>query len=170
MLTRGACGGGEGRRRQEEENGSAAGAKYAAGTLRADRAAKKAFSGSVELAFMRRRGGSAIISKGGVLSRSRTQHFSTRFSVATACPRVLLAIWGRETFGASMGSKYRSAIVTSALGFVRNSSRRMPLRRSSWSCRLSRRHARRDRQTQFLPGNGRASDERWLPCQLMIGK
>ena len=44
-----------------KKNGLAAlaGAKYAAGTIRADRAAKKAFSGSVD-DFMRRRGGSAI--------------------------------------------------------------------------------------------------------------
>ena len=40
-----------------------AGAQYAVGTIQADRSLNKAFSGSVD-DFMRRRGGSAIISKG----------------------------------------------------------------------------------------------------------
>ena len=51
-----------------------AGAKYATGTIRADRAAKKAFGGSVD-AFMRRRGGSAIISKGRSLKKSNAALF-----------------------------------------------------------------------------------------------
>src|SRR5262245_15653030 len=51
-----------------------AGAKYATGTIRADRAIKKAFSGSVD-DFMRRRGGSAIISKGRSLKKSNAALF-----------------------------------------------------------------------------------------------
>ena len=51
-----------------------AGAKYATGTIRADRSSKQAFSGSVD-AFMNRRGGSAIISKGRSLKKANAALF-----------------------------------------------------------------------------------------------
>jgi membrane-bound lytic murein transglycosylase B len=92
-----------------------AGAKYATGTIRADRAAKQAFSGSVD-AFMRRRGGSAIISKGRSLKKSNAALFDKIERSYGVPAGVLLAIWGMETgFGASMGSQNTvSAIVTLA--------------------------------------------------------
>ncbi|MDW6026632.1 lytic transglycosylase domain-containing protein [Mesorhizobium sp. BAC0120] len=92
-----------------------AGAKYAAGTIQADRAAKKAFSGSVD-DFMRRRGGSAIISKGRSLKKANAALFDKVERNYGVPPGVLLAIWGMETgFGASMGNQNTvSAIVTLA--------------------------------------------------------
>jgi membrane-bound lytic murein transglycosylase B len=100
-----------------KEKGLAAlgGAKYAAGTIRADRAAGQAFSGSVDN-FMRRRGGSAIISKGRSLKKSNAALFDKIERNYGVPPGVLLAIWGMETgFGASMGKQNTvSAIVTLA--------------------------------------------------------
>ena len=92
-----------------------AGAKYATGTIRADRAAKKAFSGSVD-DFMRRRGGSAIISKGRSLKKANAALFDKIERNYGVPSGVLLAIWGMETgFGASMGKQNTvSAIVTLA--------------------------------------------------------
>jgi membrane-bound lytic murein transglycosylase B len=92
-----------------------AGAKYATGTIRADRGAKKAFSGSVD-SFMKRRGGSAIISKGRSLEQSNAALFDKIEGSYGVPPGVLLAIWGMETgFGASMGRQNTvSAIVTLA--------------------------------------------------------
>jgi len=92
-----------------------AGAKYSAGTIQADRVAKKAFSGSVD-AFMRRRGGSAIISRGRSLKKSNAALFDKIERSYGVPPGVLLAIWGMETgFGASMGRQNTvSAIVTLA--------------------------------------------------------
>jgi membrane-bound lytic murein transglycosylase B len=92
-----------------------AGARYASGTIRADRASKKAFSGSVE-SFMKRRGGSAIISKGRSLKKSNAALFDKIERSYGVPPGVLLAIWGMETgFGASMGKQNTvSAIVTLA--------------------------------------------------------
>jgi membrane-bound lytic murein transglycosylase B len=92
-----------------------AGAKYASATIKADRAVHKAFSGSVE-AFMKRRGGSAIISKGRSLKRSNAALFNKIESTYGVPPGVLLAIWGMETgFGASMGKQNTiSAIMTLA--------------------------------------------------------
>jgi membrane-bound lytic murein transglycosylase B len=92
-----------------------AGANYAAGTIRADRSSKKAFSGSVD-AFMRRRGGSAIISKGRSLKKANAAVFDKIERTYGVPPGVLLAIWGMETgFGASMGKQNTlSAIVTLA--------------------------------------------------------
>ena len=52
-----------------------AGARYASATIRADRAVKKAFSGSVE-SFMQRRGGNVIISKGRSLKKSNAALFN----------------------------------------------------------------------------------------------
>ncbi len=92
-----------------------AGAKYASATIKADRAVHKAFSGSVE-AFMKRRGGSAIISKGRSLKKSNAALFNKIESTYGVPPGVLLAIWGMETgFGASMGKQNTiSAIMTLA--------------------------------------------------------
>ncbi len=92
-----------------------AGANYAAGTIRADRAVKSAFSGSVD-DFIRRRGGSAIISKGRSLKKSNAALFDRIERSYGVPPGVLLAIWGMETgFGASMGKQNTvSAIVTLA--------------------------------------------------------
>ena len=92
-----------------------AGAKYAAGTIRADRAAKQAFSGSVD-DFMRRRGGSAIISKGRSLKKANAALFDKIERSYGVPSGVLLAIWGMETgFGASMGKQNTvSAIMTLA--------------------------------------------------------
>jgi membrane-bound lytic murein transglycosylase B len=92
-----------------------AGAKYATGTIRADRAVKQAFSGSVD-AFMRRRGGAAIISKGRSLKKSNAALFDKIERSYGVPAGVLLAIWGMETgFGASMGNQNTvSAIVTLA--------------------------------------------------------
>ncbi len=92
-----------------------AGAKYATGTIKVDRAVKKAFSGSLE-AFMQRRGGSVIISKGRSLKKSNAALFNKIERTYGVPPGVLLAIWGMETgFGASMGKQNTvSAIVTLA--------------------------------------------------------
>ncbi len=92
-----------------------AGAKYATGTIRADRSSKQAFSGSVD-AFMNRRGGSAIISKGRSLKKANAALFDKIERTYGVPPGVLLAIWGMETgFGASMGKQNTvSAIVTLA--------------------------------------------------------
>ena len=92
-----------------------AGAKYATGTIKADRAVHKAFSGSVD-AFMQRRGGNVIISKGRSLKKSNAALFNKIESSYGVSPGVLLAIWGMETgFGASMGKQNTvSAIVTLA--------------------------------------------------------
>jgi membrane-bound lytic murein transglycosylase B len=92
-----------------------AGATYATGTIRADRAIKKAFSGSVD-DFMRRRGGSAIISKGRSLKKANAALFDQIERNYGVPAGVLLAIWGMETgFGASMGKQNTvSAIVTLA--------------------------------------------------------
>jgi membrane-bound lytic murein transglycosylase B len=92
-----------------------AGSKYATGTIKADRAIKKAFSGSVE-AFMKRRGGAAIISKGRSLKKSNAALFDKIERSYGVPAGVLLAIWGMETgFGGSMGKQNTlSAIVTLA--------------------------------------------------------
>ncbi|MDQ2633770.1 MAG: lytic transglycosylase domain-containing protein [Pseudomonadota bacterium] len=92
-----------------------AGAKYATGTIKVDRAVKKAFSGSLE-SFMQRRGANAIISKGRSLKKSNAALFDKIESTYGVPPGVLLAIWGMETgFGASMGKQNTvSAIVTLA--------------------------------------------------------
>ncbi len=92
-----------------------AGAKYATGTIKVDRAVHKAFSGSVE-DFMKRRGASAIISKGRSLKNANAALFSKIERTYGVPPGVLLAIWGMETgFGASMGKQNTvSAIVTLA--------------------------------------------------------
>jgi len=92
-----------------------AGANYANGTIKADRAVKKAFSGSVE-SFMARRGANVIISKGRSLKKSNAALFDKIESTYGVSPGVLLAIWGMETgFGASMGKQNTvSAIVTLA--------------------------------------------------------
>jgi membrane-bound lytic murein transglycosylase B len=92
-----------------------AGATYATKTISVDRGIHKAFSGSVE-AFMKRRGGAAIISKGRVLKKSNAALFSQIESNYGVSPGVLLAIWGMETgFGSSMGNQNTvSAILTLA--------------------------------------------------------
>jgi membrane-bound lytic murein transglycosylase B len=92
-----------------------AGAKYATGTIRADRGVKKAFGGSVD-DFMRRRGGSTIISKGRSLKKSNAALFDKIERSYGVPAGVLLAIWGMETgFGGSMGKQNTvSAIVTLA--------------------------------------------------------
>src|SRR6186713_2872022 len=51
-----------------------AGANYATKTISVDRAIHKAFSGSVD-AFMKRRGGAAIISRGRALKKSNAAMF-----------------------------------------------------------------------------------------------
>jgi len=92
-----------------------AGAQYATATIRVDRGLKKAFSGSVE-AFMQRRGGAAIISKGRSLRKQNAAMFD-RIERNYGVPAgVLLAIWGMETgFGSFMGDQNTvSAIVTLA--------------------------------------------------------
>lgn len=92
-----------------------AGATYATKTISVDRGIHKAFSGSVE-AFMKRRGGAAIISKGRSLKKSNAALFSQIESNYGVSPGVLLAIWGMETgFGSSMGNQNTvSAILTLA--------------------------------------------------------
>lgn len=89
-----------------------AGAKYASATIKADRAVHQAFSGSIQ-AFMQRRGGSAIISKGRTLKRSNAALFSSierRFGVPAG---PLLAIWGMETgFGGYMGKQNTISAIT----------------------------------------------------------
>lgn len=92
-----------------------AGAQYAAGTIQADRSLNKAFSVSVD-DFMRRRGGSAIISKGRSLKAANSALFDNIQRQYGVPAGVLIAIWGMETrFGASMGNQNTvSAIVTLA--------------------------------------------------------
>lgn len=92
-----------------------AGANYATGTIKVDRAVKKAFSGTLE-SFMARRGANVIISKGRSLRKSNAALFDKIESTYGVTPGVLLAIWGMETgFGASMGKQNTvSAIVTLA--------------------------------------------------------
>jgi len=92
-----------------------AGATYATKTISVDRGIHKAFSGSVD-AFMKRRGGAAIISKGRSLKKSNAALFSQIESNYGVSPGVLLAIWGMETgFGSSMGNQNTvSAILTLA--------------------------------------------------------
>ena len=92
-----------------------AGANYATKTISVDRAIHKAFSGSVD-AFMKRRGGAAIISKGRALKKSNAAMFERIESNYGVSPGVLLAIWGMETgFGASLGNQNTvSAILTLA--------------------------------------------------------
>lgn len=92
-----------------------AGASYATGTIKVDRAVHKAFSGSVE-AFMQRRGASAIISKGRSLKKANADLFNKIERTYGVPPGVLLAIWGMETgFGSYMGKQNTvSAIVTLA--------------------------------------------------------
>jgi membrane-bound lytic murein transglycosylase B len=92
-----------------------AGARYATATIRADRAARKAFSGSLE-SFMQRRGANVIISKGRSLKKSNAALFNKIESSYGVSPGVLLAIWGMETgFGSFMGKQNTvSAIVTLA--------------------------------------------------------
>lgn len=87
-------------------------ANYASATIKADRAVKKAFSGSVD-SFMKRRGGSAIISKGRSLKRSNAalfQRIESRYGVPAG---PLLAIWGMETgFGGYMGKQNTISAIT----------------------------------------------------------
>lgn len=92
-----------------------AGASYATKTISVDRAIHKAFSGSVD-AFMKRRGGASIISKGRVLKKQNAALFARIESNYGVSPGVLLAIWGMETgFGSSMGNQNTvSAILTLA--------------------------------------------------------
>ncbi|MBE0693495.1 MAG: lytic murein transglycosylase [Aquamicrobium sp.] len=92
-----------------------ASAQYASATIKADRAVKKAFSGSVE-SFMQRRGASTIISKGRSLKKSNAGLFNQIERQYGVPPGVLLAIWGMETgFGSYMGKQNTiSAIVTLA--------------------------------------------------------
>ncbi len=92
-----------------------AGASYASATIKADRAVKKAFSGSVE-SFMQRRGAPTIISKGRSMKRSNAALFNQIERQYGVPPGVLLAIWGMETgFGSYMGKQNTvSAIVTLA--------------------------------------------------------
>jgi membrane-bound lytic murein transglycosylase B len=91
------------------------GARYASATIKADRAVKKAFSGSVD-DFMKRRGGSVIISKGRSLKKANAALFDKIERNYGVPPGVLLAIWGMETgFGGNMGKQNTiSAIVTLA--------------------------------------------------------
>ncbi len=92
-----------------------ASARYATGTIKADRAIHKAFSGSVE-SFMKRRGAATIISKGRSLKKSNASLFNKIENNYGVSPGVLLAIWGMETgFGSFMGKQNTvSAIVTLA--------------------------------------------------------
>ena len=92
-----------------------AGARYATATIRADRASRKAFSGSLE-SFMQRRGANVISSKGRSLKKSNAALFNKIESSYGVPPGVLLAIWGMETgFGSFMGKQNTvSAIVTLA--------------------------------------------------------
>lgn len=90
-------------------------AKYASATIKADRAIKKAFSGSVD-SFMQRRGAATIISKGRSLKKANAALFNKIEREYGVPPGVLLAIWGMETgFGSYMGKQNTiSAIVTLA--------------------------------------------------------
>ena len=88
---------------------------YATKTISVDRAVKKAFSGSVD-AFMKRRGGAAIIAKGRTLKKQNATLFNSierRYGVPAG---PLLAIWGMETgFGSVMGNQNTlSAVATLA--------------------------------------------------------
>jgi len=91
------------------------GSNYATATIKVDRAIKKAFSGSVQ-DFLKRRGGSTIISKGRALKKSNAAMFAEIERKYGVPAGPLLAIWGMETgFGASMGNQNTvSAIVTLA--------------------------------------------------------
>ena len=88
---------------------------YATKTISVDRAIHKAFSGSVE-AFMKRRGGATIISKGKKLKAQNAALFASIERKYGVPAGPLLAIWGMETgFGAAMGNQNTvSAIVTLA--------------------------------------------------------
>lgn len=89
-----------------------AGARYATATIKADRAIHKAFSGSVD-AFMQRRGGAAIISKGRTLKKTNAALLNNIESTYGVSPGVLLAIWGMETgFGAAMGNQNTVSAIT----------------------------------------------------------
>lgn len=92
-----------------------AGATYATKTISVDRGIHKAFSGSVD-EFMKRRGASAIISRGRTLKKSNAAMFDRIEQNYGVSPGVLLAIWGMETgFGSAMGNQNTvSAIVTLA--------------------------------------------------------
>jgi membrane-bound lytic murein transglycosylase B len=92
-----------------------AGASYATKTISVDRAIHKAFSGSVD-AFMKRRGGASIISRGRALKKQNAALFDRIESNYGVSPGVLLAIWGMETgFGSAMGNQNTvSAILTLA--------------------------------------------------------
>jgi len=92
-----------------------AASRYATATIKADRAIKKAFSGSVE-SFMQRRGARDIIQKGRTLKRTNAAMFGQIERAYGVPPGVLLAIWGMETgFGSFMGKQNTiSAIVTLA--------------------------------------------------------
>ena len=92
-----------------------AGAGYATATIKADRAIRKAFSGSLE-SFMQRRGAATIISKGRSLRKANASLFNKIERDYGVSPGVLLAIWGMETgFGSFMGNQNTvSAIVTLA--------------------------------------------------------
>jgi len=92
-----------------------ANADYATGTIKVDRAIKKAFSGSIE-DFMKRRGAATIISKGKSLKKANAALFEKIERTYGVPPGVILAIWGMETgFGAVMGKQNTvSAIVTLA--------------------------------------------------------
>jgi membrane-bound lytic murein transglycosylase B len=92
-----------------------AGAHYATGTIKADRAIHKAFSGSVE-SFMKRRGAASIISKGRSLKKSNAALFNKIERDYGVSPGVLLAIWGMETgFGGFLGKEHTlSAVATLA--------------------------------------------------------
>lgn len=92
-----------------------AGATYATKTISVDRGIHKAFSGSVD-EFMKRRGASAIISRGRALKKSNAAMFDKIEQNYGVSPGVLLAIWGMETgFGSAMGNQNTvSAIVTLA--------------------------------------------------------
>lgn len=87
-------------------------ATYATKTISVDRAVKKAFSGSVD-AFMKRRGGAAIISKGRSLKKQNAKLFASieqRYGVPAG---PLLAIWGMETgFGSFMGNQNTVSAIT----------------------------------------------------------
>lgn len=91
------------------------GAKYASATIKADRAIKKAFSGSVD-SFMKRRGGATIISKGRSLKKTNAALFNKLERQYGVPAGALLAVWGMETgFGSYMGKQNTiSAIVTLA--------------------------------------------------------
>ncbi|MBX3569088.1 MAG: lytic transglycosylase family protein [Rhizobiaceae bacterium] len=89
-----------------------ANASYATKTISVDRAVKKAFSGSVE-AFMKRRGGAAIIAKGRTLKKQNAALFASIEQKYGVPAGPLLAIWGMETgFGSFMGSQNTVSAIT----------------------------------------------------------